>query len=199
MNNTADRPTYTLDALKEGDKIAFSHLVEETSESIYRLALRMLNDSNDAEDVLQETFIKALKNLPNFEGRSKVSTWLYRIAVNESLMLIRKRRNNLVSIDEEIKMDDGDLVPKQIIDWCCLPEDELMDTEAKKNISKAMQELSPSNLAVFTLRDISDLSTAETASILDISESAVKTRLLRARLSMRENLTQYFSTRMLSR
>jgi len=199
MDNKEDKPNYSVDALRKGDKVAFSNLVEETSESIYKLALRMLNDTNDAEDILQETFIKAYKNLPNFEGRSKVSTWLYRIAVNEALMMIRKRKDNLVSIDEEIEMDDGDLVPKQIVDWCCLPENELMDTEAKNNISEAMAELSPANLAVFTLRDISDLSTAETASILDISESAVKTRLLRARLGMRENLTKYYSARMVSK
>ncbi|MCJ7696527.1 MAG: sigma-70 family RNA polymerase sigma factor [Anaerolineaceae bacterium] len=199
MNNKAEKFNYTLDALRKGDKVAFSSLVEETSESIYRLALRMLNDTNDAEDVLQETFIKAYKNLPGFEGRSKVSTWLYRIAVNEALMMIRKRKDNIVSIDEEIEMDNGDLIPKQIVDWCCLPEEELMNTETKKHISEAMQALSPSNLAVFTLRDISDLSTAETASILNISESAVKTRLLRARLGMRENLTKYYSTRMVTK
>ena len=196
MNRDKYDENISLDALRKGDKKAFAQLVKANSEAIYRLALRMLNDPQDAEDILQETFIKAFHYLPNFEGRSKLSTWLYRIAVNESLMHIRKKKPQVTSIDEENETDQGDLVPKQIIDWCCLPEDSLLTSETQEYISKAVQDLSPANRAAFLLRDISGLSTREAAQALEISESALKTRLLRARLEMRELLTSYFSERM---
>lgn len=184
-----------LNQLKQGNKKAFAKLVEDNSESIYRLAYRMLNNEQDAEDILQETFIKALKNIETFEGRSQLSTWLYRIAVNESLMHIRKRQPDFASIDEEIETDNGDLIPRQIIDWCCLPENDFMTNEVQGKISSAVEKLSPANRAVFVLRDVSGLSTKETAESLEISEAAVKTRLLRARLELRELLSGYFAER----
>ena len=185
-----------LDALRSGDKKAFAKLVEDNSESIYRVALRMLNNQQDAEDILQETFIKAMKYLPDFEGRSQLSTWLYRIAVNEALMLIRKRKPDFISIDNEIETEQGDLIPRQIVDFCCMPEDTLLNSETQSHISAAIETLSPALRATFILRDISGLSTKETAETLNISESAVKTRLLRARMDLRESLSSYFSSRM---
>ncbi len=196
MINYLTEESVLLEELRKGNRKAFAELVEINSEGVYRVALRMLNNEQDAEDILQETFIKAFKSLPEFEGRSKLSTWLYRIAVNEALMLIRKRKVNTVSIDEEMETEDGDMVPRQVIDWCCMPEAEMLNGESQSAISKAVAHLSPANRAVFILRDLSGLSVRETAETLDISESAVKTRLLRARLDLREQLSDFYSGRM---
>lgn len=196
MSDETTQEAIDLEALKQGEKAAFARLVDAHSDKIYRLALKMLANEQDAEDVLQETFIKAYKNLAAFEGRSKVSTWLYRIAVNESLMLLRKRKGNLIDIDAETETDEGDLIPKQIIDWCCLPEKELMSSETRKIINEAIKTLSDTNRAAFLLRDVEGLSTREAAEALDISESALKVRLMRARMQLRESLTQYFADKM---
>lgn len=183
-------------ALRRGERPAFADLVDQNSTHIYRLALKMTGNPQDAEDILQETFIKAFNNIESFEGRSKISTWLYRIAVNEALMLLRKRKDGLTSIDNEIQTDEGDPLPRQIIDWCCLPEKELMSLEARQHIEEAIDQLSDSNRAAFLLRDVEGLSTRETADVLYISESAVKVRLMRARMQLREDLTGFFAQRM---
>lgn len=196
MNNNENKTTLDLDALQHKDKQAFAELVDQNSERIYRLALKMTGNSQDAEDVLQETFIKAFNHIESFEGRSKVSTWLYRIAVNESLMLLRKRKDGIIDIDAGVKTDNGDILPRQIIDWCCLPEKELMSGEAREHIKQAIRKLSDANRAAFLLRDVEGLSTRETAKALDISESAVKVRLMRARMQLREDLTSFFAQKM---
>jgi RNA polymerase sigma-70 factor (ECF subfamily) len=158
--------------------------------------MKMLGNPQDAEEILQETFIKAFDKIDRFEGRSKVSTWLYRIAVNEALMLLWKRKDNLTEIDAELETKNGDLLPRQIVDWCCLPEKELVSNESRKRINAAIQTLSDANRAAFLLRDVEGLSTKETADVLDISESAVKVRLMRARLQLREELTNFFADKM---
>lgn len=186
----------SIDALKAGDRSAFARLVEVYSPHVYRLALKILNDAQDAEDVLQETFIKALKNLPSFEGRSSVSTWLYRIAVNEALMLVRKRRPDALSLNMEKDDGEGQTEPVEVVDWCCLPEGELMSNEARHFLDEAIQKLSPALRTVFMLRDIEGLSVRETAEALGVSEVVVKTRLLRARLKLREDLSVYYGERL---
>jgi len=193
MNQQIDHNPTDLEALQRRDKQAFTQLVDRESERIYRLALKMVGNIQDAEDVLQETFIKAYDNIKGFEGRSKVSTWLYRIAVNESLMLLRKRKDNITSIDAGAETDQGEFLPKQIVDWCCLPEKELMSSDASEFISNAMRKLSDSNRAAFLLRDVEGLSTREAAETLAISESALKIRLMRARMQLREELTTFFA------
>ena len=190
------KPDFDLTALQAGDRAEFARLVETYSGQVYRLALKMLQNPQDAEDILQETFIKAYKALPKFEGRSSLSTWLYRIATNESLMFLRKKRPVQVSVDEPIENDEGDERPRQIIDWCCLPEGELMSSEARVNLDRSVEQLPESLRTVFLLRDIEGLSTRETAEVLDISEAAVKTRLSRARFRLRELLSTYYSDRM---
>ena len=186
----------SIDALKAGDRAAFAQLVETYSPHIYRLALKILNDPQDAEDVLQETFIKALKNLPAFEGRSSISTWLYRIAVNEALMLIRRQKPGAVSLDQEKEDAEGQIEPFEIVDWCCLPEGELLSGEARHFLDEAIQKLSPALKAVFILRDIEGLSVRETSEALGVTEAVVKTRLLRARLNLREELSVYYGERL---
>jgi RNA polymerase sigma-70 factor, ECF subfamily len=129
----------SLQALKAGDRAEFARLVDAYSTQIYRLALKMLADEQDAEDVLQNTFMKALQSIENFEGRSSLSTWLYRIAVNEALMLLRRHKPTVsVAMDYE---DDEDEIqhPTQFTDWCCLPEEDLLSAEAKKHLDLAIQ------------------------------------------------------------
>lgn len=198
MDRNKRTEDFSLEALRSGDRAEFAHLVEAYSGVIYRLAMKMLEDPQDAEDVLQETFIKAYKALPGFDGRSSLSTWLYRIATNEALMQIRRRKKGVFSIDEPLEMEDYE-EPMQIVDWCCMPEDELMSVEARAYMDKAVEALTPSLRAVFVLRDIEGLSTQETSEVLNLSEMAVKTRLSRARMRLRELLTEYYGERMIRR
>jgi len=193
VTDLAKAEGFSLQALRASDRAEFSRLVEAYYANIYRLAMKMLGNQQDAEDVLQETFLKAYRHLNGFDGRSKLSTWLFRIATNEALMILRRQRSNVVSIDEPIETEEGEQEPVQIVDWCCLPEKELMSKEARKNLDQAISRL-PHNLRmVFLLRDIENMSTQETAEVLGLSETAVKTRLSRARLRLREDLSTYFS------
>jgi RNA polymerase sigma-70 factor (ECF subfamily) len=186
---------FSLEALRAGDRVEFARLVEVHSGLIYRLAMKMLNNTQDAEDILQETFIKAYKYLSGFDGRSSLSTWLYRIATNEALMLLRRRKHVEVSIDEPLETMEQVHEPMQIIDFCCIPEKELMSSEARLYLDQAVSQLSPNLRVVFLLREIEGLSTRETAEVLSLSETAVKTRLSRARLRLREQLSSYYGER----
>jgi RNA polymerase sigma-70 factor (ECF subfamily) len=131
--------------------------------------------------------MKSFKNLDNFEGGSRFYTWLVRIAVNEALMRLRKRRPNVVSLDEPIEAEE-DLIPKEIRDWGPTPEQRFASSELNSILSSAISELEPAYRTVFLLRDTEQLSTEETAKMLGISEAAVKSRLLRARLKLRQKL-----------
>jgi RNA polymerase sigma-70 factor, ECF subfamily len=188
--------TFSLDALRDGDRREFSRFVEAFSPFVYRLGMKILNNSQDAEDILQETFIKAYRHLKDFDGRSKLSTWLYRIATNEALMLLRKKHPDTVSIEGPQDDDNENQKPIRIVDWCCLPEEELMSAESMSVLDQAVERLSTNLRLVFVLRDIEGLSTRETAQVLDLSEAAVKTRLSRARFQLREDLSAYFSDRL---
>ncbi len=179
--------------LRAGDQAAYAQLVEEHAGKIYRLALRLMGNEADAEDVLQETFLSAFRSIDRFEARSSLSTWLYRIASNAALMRLRRKEPEQVSVDEPVERDDGELIPRQLFDFCCLPEEDLLREEARAEMQRAVDELPPSLRSVFILRDIEGLSTEETAEALDLSVSAVKSRLMRARLKLRERLSQYFS------
>ena len=194
-DNKVETEGFSLKALQAGNPEEFSRLVETYSSKIYRLATKMLNQQQDAEDVLQETFLKAYRGLKSFDGRSKISTWLFRIATNEALMVIRRKHPDTVSIDEPIETEEGEQEPVQIIDWCCLPEDELLSEETRGKLDAAVDKLPERLRVVFVLRDINDLSTHETAEVLGLSETAVKTRLSRARLRLREELSSYLSER----
>ncbi|WP_322806823.1 RNA polymerase sigma factor [Thermanaerothrix sp.] len=196
MSEQVGSPPISLEALRNGDRKEFARLVDAYSTPIYRLALKILGDPQDAEDVLQETFIKALSALPTFEGRSSLSTWLYRIAVNEALMLLRRRKPETLLTDNDGDEDEsGESESAYLIDWCCLPEEELLSDEAQRFLDKAIAQL-PENLRlVFWLRDVEGLSIKETAETLGLSETNVKTRLLRARLKLREILSEYYGER----
>jgi RNA polymerase sigma-70 factor (ECF subfamily) len=186
----------SVEKLVAGDRAEFARLVNIYSGSIYRLGLKMLGNPQDAEDVLQNTFMNALLHLSSFEGRSSVVTWLYRIATNEALMLIRKRKPEF-SLEQE--SEDGeaesieDLKPHVFADWSGLPEDELLSMEGKSILDTTIQSLPETLRLVFILRDIEGLSIKETADTLDLTETNVKTRLLRSRMYLRERLSTYYA------
>ena len=175
-----------------GDQAAFTALVKEYSRKVYRVAKNITQNDEDAEDVLQEAFLKAYEHLDRFQGNSAFYTWLVRIAVNEALMKLRKRKGNrFVSLDEPIETGEEE-VKREIAVWEDNPEQRYSREEMQKILDDAVESLKPDFRTVFTLRDIEELSTEETAEALDISVPAVKSRLLRARLALREKLTRQF-------
>lgn len=177
---------------RQGDSEAFAELVNRYERKIYRLARHITQHEEDGEDVLQETFLKAFANLNQFHGDSKFYTWLVRIAVNESLMKLRRRKaDRTVSLDEPLDTGE-DTVIREIATWEENPEQKFSREEMHTLLMRAIDSLSPGFRTVFVLRDIEELSTEETATALDLSVSAVKSRLLRARLQLREKLTRIF-------
>lgn len=182
----------SLRALIAGDRTEFARLVDLYSNPIYRLGLRMLGNTQDAEDILQNTFLNALTHLPTFEGRSSLSTWLYRIAANEALMRLRRKKPEVNLEDVETDQHAEDLKPTQFVDWSALPEEQLLSGEGEKVLDQAIQDLPESLRIVFLLRDIEELSIRETAEALGLTETNVKTRLLRARMFLREQLSAYY-------
>lgn len=187
----ADNESELVAAAKAGDVSAFETLVSRYERKIYRLAQHITQNNEDAEDVSQEAFLKAFEHLGEFQGNSRFYTWLVRIAVNQALMKLRKRRNKDVSLDEDIETEDN-FIPREIEDWGPSPEDRYTQEELARILSQVIGELDPSFRLVFQLRDIDELSTEETAEALGISVPAVKSRLLRARLKLRDRLNRYF-------
>ncbi len=180
-------------AAKAGRQDAFAEIVERHSPVVYNLALRLVKDPHEAEEVLQETFISAFRALPKFEGRSQLGTWLYRIGYNAALMHLRKRRPPADSLDEPVTTEDGDSLPRELVDWGSIPDDLLLNRELRTVLDAALETLPESLRSVFVLRDIEGLSTAETAAALGLTETNAKVRLHRARLALRERLTGYFA------
>lgn len=175
-----------------GDTAAFGELVNRYQNKIYRLAKHITQNDEDAEDVLQEAFLKAYEHIGGFQGNSKFYTWIVRIAVNEALMKLRKRKTDrTVPLDEPV--DTGEeMVNREIAVWEDNPEQRYSQEEMQQILNEAVQDLKPDFRTVFVLRDIEELSTEETAESLGISIPAVKSRLLRARLALREKLTRKF-------
>ncbi len=177
---------------KSGDMGAFSELVKHYDRRVFRMAKQITQNDDDAEDVLQETFLKAYTHLDDFQGNSKFYTWLVRIAVNEALMKLRKRRSDrTVPLDEPIDTGEDEVV-REIAVWDENPEQQYSRDELGVILDEAIQSLKPAYRTVFILRDIEEMSIEETAEALDLSISAVKSRLLRARLQLREKLTRLF-------
>src|SRR5512133_1058617 len=182
-------------AAKAGDMSAFEELVRRYDRNVFRIAQHITQNREDAEDVVQDAFLKAYSNLGQFQGQSKFYTWLVRIAVNEALMKLRKRRpERMVSLDEDVKTEE-DSLPREIADWSPNPEQQYTQGELKDILSRTIQGLPASFRTVFVLRDVEGLSTEETAAALELSIPAVKSRLLRARLQLRDRLTKHFKAR----
>lgn len=183
-----------LERVRAGDKSACAECIEHYAPGVYRLALRLTHNEVDAEDVVQETFLNAFKNIDNFEGRSGIATWLYRIAYN--IVLMRQRdKSATLSIEGEVCEDAGTTVPEQLFDWCCLPEKDFQTEEVRTTLEQAIRRLPETLRAVFLLRELEGLSTQEVAESLQISTDVVKQRLHRARLWLREHLSAYFVER----
>jgi RNA polymerase sigma-70 factor, ECF subfamily len=178
-------------AAKNGDVKAFEELVNRYERKIFRLTMNITNNREDAEDAMQDAFLKAYAHLKDFQGDSRFYTWLVRIAANEALMRLRKRRPNQVSLDEPIEGEE-DLMPRELEDWGPSPEQRFAQTELADILSKVIDQLEPEFRVVFVLRDVENLSTEETAKMVGISIPAVKSRLLRARLKLRQKLNRYF-------
>jgi RNA polymerase sigma-70 factor (ECF subfamily) len=178
-------------AAKAGDSAAFEELVNRYERKIFRLTMNITRNREDAEDAMQDAFLKSYTHLQGFQGDSRFYTWLVRIAANEALMRLRKRRPNQFSLDEPIEGED-DLMPRQIEDWDPSPEQRYAQTEMQEILDAVIEKLEPDFRTVFVLRDVEELSTEETAQALGISVPAVKSRLLRARLKLRQKLNHYF-------
>ena len=175
-----------------GDVHAFETLVKQYDRQVFRIAQHITQNREDAQDVVQDAFLKAYEKLDQFQGNSKFYTWLVRIAVNEALMRLRKRRTGkMVSIDEDVQTEEGS-VPRDLAEWRPTPEQEYNQAELADILRKTINGLPPGFRVVFVLRDVEGLSTEETANALGLSAPAVKSRLLRARLQLRERLSRYF-------
>jgi RNA polymerase sigma-70 factor (ECF subfamily) len=178
-------------AAKAGDAAAFEELVNRYEKKIFRLTMNITRNREDAEDAMQDAFMKAYSHLDRFHEDSRFYTWLVRIAANEALMRLRKRRPNQFSLDEPIENED-DFVPQQIEDWGPSPEQRFAQTELRDILRGVIEDLPHDFRIVFLLRDVEGLSTEETAAAVGISEAAVKSRLLRARLKLRKKLDTQF-------
>lgn len=178
-------------AAKAGDLAAFEELVSRYERKIFRLTMNITGNREDAEDAMQDAFLKSYSHLKTFQGESRFYTWLVRIAANEALMRLRKRRPNQFSLDEPVEGDE-DLMPRELQDWGPGPEQRFAQTEMREILSRAIEEIEPEYRMVFILRDIEELSTEDTASVLNLSVPAVKSRLLRGRLKLRQKLNRYF-------
>jgi RNA polymerase sigma-70 factor (ECF subfamily) len=182
-------------AAKGGDIGAFEELVRRYDRNVFRIAQHITQNREDAEDVVQDAFLKAYGNLHQFQGQSKFYTWLVRIAVNEALMKLRRRRpERTVSLDQDVETEE-DSIPREVADWSPNPEQQYTQAELKDILTRTINGLPPGFRTVFVLRDVEGLSTEETAEALGLSIPAVKSRLLRARLQLRERLTKYFKRR----
>lgn len=196
MGSLASAPTISLDALRAGDSQALTALFEAYADRIYRLALGVLRDPAAAEDIVQETFLSAMTHLDRFEGRSSLGTWLYRIGYNASLDRLRRRQTEPLPPDEPTDESEAAIpLPRSLVEWSLTPENRLAENEIAAELDRAIGELPESLRVVFLLRDVDELSTLETAEALGLTEGAVKVRLHRARLALRERLSEYFAER----
>ncbi len=191
-DHDADHELYA--RIRAGDRAACNECIERHSPGVYRLALRLLGDEAEAEDVTQETFLNAFRSIDSFEWRSGLNTWLYRIAHNAALMRLRRRRPPTLSV-EATDEDLPEALPRELFDWCCLPEQDFESAEARAHLEEAVRALPEKLRAVFVLRELEELSTEATAEALGLSPENVKTRLHRARLWLRERLAGYFTER----
>lgn len=194
--NEADAAAVELGLLrcaKSGDFAAFDALVGRYQARVYRLALRIVGQQQDAEDVAQQTFLSLIEHIDSFRAESSVATWVLRIATNHALKILRKRRGlTVVPLDPSNNEDSyaGLPHPEFIADWRDNPADLAQRHEVRQLLDDALAELTDPYRVVFVLRDIEGLSVRETAEVLGITEANVKVRLLRARLQLRERLTQ---------
>jgi RNA polymerase sigma-70 factor, ECF subfamily len=189
-----DDDTALVQASRGGDVAAFEQLVKRYDVKLLRIAQKVTQNPEDAEAAVQEAFFKAYQKLDQFQGHAKFSTWLIRITLNESLMKLRKQRATLKQlVDNDVDADsDSERRQFDVADWAPNPEMLYRASEFREILITSLQRLSPALKVVFVLRDIEEHSLRETSEILNLTETAVKTRLSRARLQLREDLSKYF-------
>lgn len=177
---------------KQGDRKALAKLVKDNEQTVYNFAFKICRDREKAENIMQETFLSMVKHINQFDGNSKLSTWLYRIVSNHCLMQARKEKNRyFVSINED---NEDDLYEdKYVADWSRIPHLDVENSELRKILDQSIDKLAPDYRVVFLLRDVEGLSTEETARATDLSIPAVKSRLHRARAFLRKELNEAFS------
>jgi RNA polymerase sigma-70 factor, ECF subfamily len=186
---------FLVHASKNGDVTAFEQLVKRYDRRLFRIAQSVTHNREDSQDAVQEAFLKAYQHLGDFREDSKFSTWLIRITVNQSLMKLRKQRTTKESSLNQDFQADGDVLPIDVTDWAPNPEQLYWASELRNILAKNLEELSPILRTVFVLRDIEGLTIDQTAEVLNISHTAVKARLWRSRLQLRERLNKYFGKR----
>jgi RNA polymerase sigma-70 factor, ECF subfamily len=180
-------------ASKNGDVGAFEELVKRYDRKLFRIAQSITHNVEDSQDAVQEALLKAFQNLDHFREESQFSTWLVRITVNESLRKVRKRRAiREVALNEDPQPGVGAFLI-EVTDWAPNPEQLYWASELRLILVKALSELELISRTVFVLRDIEGLSTDQTADVLNLSPTAVKARLWRSRLQLREHLNRYFA------
>ena len=192
VKETADEDLALVQASQKGDTIAFEELIKRYDRKLLRIALNVTRNHEDAEEAVQDTFLKAYRNLNRFEGKSKFATWLTRIAINESLTKLRKQHGDKeTSLERDIQLD-GEVLPLDVADWSLNPEARYGISQLRDILTNSLQELRPALRVVFVLRDVEGFSTSETAETLGLTQVSVKARLFRARLELRERLSKYF-------
>ena len=192
MHNERD----LIEALRRQDAAAFATLFDSFSDKIYRLAVGLVGDEAEAEGIVQDSFLKLFEKLEQFEGRAKLGTWLYRVAYNASIDRLRKRRPVQPLFEEDA--DATPVFPAILTDWSRAPEVLFASAEAQAELEQSIAELPERLRSTFILREMEGLSTAETAEVLEIKAGAVKVQLHRARLMLRERLSNYFGERILA-
>lgn len=193
MSTHLDNEKALVAEARAGHGEAFATLLNQYDRRLFRLALNITGNQEDAADVLQEALMKAYRGLEGFRGESRFYTWIVRIVVNEGLVKLRQRRTACwTSLDEQIENDDHSLMPREIEDWGDNPEQRYSKAEFHAILNQNLEQLEPALRIVFLLRDVEGFSIEETARLLCLSVPAVKSRMLRARLKLRERLTKYF-------
>ena len=192
---TARTDAELVEMTQAGDNRAFDELVRRYRDRVYRLSTKILRHEDDAAEALQDAFLSAYRGLPNFKRESRFSTWLYRIATNASLMKLRRRREGHVSY-EQSQNPDGDGEPLAIPDWSQQPLEDVLDAETREVLGREVDLLPANEKEVFVLRDIMEQSNADVAEELGLTVAAVKSRLHRARLHLRDRMNRYFKDRL---
>jgi len=177
-----------IEKAKNGDRAALSELVKKYEKTVFSFAFKICRDKDKAENTMQETFLSMVKSLHQFDSRSKLSTWLYRITMNHCLMEARSKKHQFADIDNE----DGLIDERYLTDWDTLPLKTVENKELRAILDDAISKLAPEYRIVFLLRDVEENSTEETATITGLSEAAVKSRLHRARGFLRNEITKAF-------
>lgn len=178
---------------KSGDLTAFEQLISRYDRKLYRIAYHIVRNADDAKDVVQDTFIKVFQNIGRFQAQSRFSTWIYRIVVNQSLTVLRKRTRKAETVESfSAENEEEHGLPFDLSEWRLNPEEEYRQTELRQLLTRLLNDLRPALRVVFIMHDIEGLTLREVAEALSLTIAAVKTRSQRARLHLREQLTVHF-------